>query len=195
MKREFLKGLGIEDSGIIDRILDENGADLSRERAKFGDYETIRKRAEDAEERLKAFEGVDVDAIIKERDNYKEQSEKVGQDKDAEIAALKLDYEISRALTAAGARNDKAVKALLDDAQIKLEDGKVIGLDEQLEKLRADNGYLFNDSGIKPQPKFAGKSSGAGGEFTKEAFDKMSYHDRIQLKHDNPEIYETLRKE
>ena len=30
MKRDFLKGLGIEDKEIIDKILDENSADIGR---------------------------------------------------------------------------------------------------------------------------------------------------------------------
>ena len=41
MKREFLKGLGLEDS-VIDKIMAENGADIEREKAnERSDYEKL----------------------------------------------------------------------------------------------------------------------------------------------------------
>jgi uncharacterized protein YnzC (UPF0291/DUF896 family) len=34
MKRDFLKGLGIEGKEVIDKIMDESGKDIEREKAK-----------------------------------------------------------------------------------------------------------------------------------------------------------------
>lgn len=62
----------------------------------------------------------------------------------AEMQQLKLDNAIDGALAAAGARNGKAVRALLDLSGVKLgEDGKLAGFDEQLAALRQSDGYLF----------------------------------------------------
>ena len=62
----------------------------------------------------------------------------------AEIAQLKLDSAIDAALTAAGAKNLKTVRALLDLKKVKQgEDGRLDGLEEQLEAVQRSDGYLF----------------------------------------------------
>ena len=40
MKREFLKNLGIEDSEIISKILDENSADIGKAKGELDTYKT-----------------------------------------------------------------------------------------------------------------------------------------------------------
>ena len=80
----------------------------------------------------------------------------------AEIAQLKLDNAVETALTAAGAKNSKTVKALLDLTKVKLdEDGKLNGFDEQLETVRKSDGYLFTE---KQQPSFKGFQPGASSD-------------------------------
>ena len=62
-----------------------------------------------------------------------------------EMAQLKLDNAVDTALTAAGAKNSKAVKALLDMSKVKLgEDGKLSGWDEQISAVQKSDSYLFN---------------------------------------------------
>src|SRR5699024_12596363 len=68
---------------------------------------------------------------------------------------LKKDYEIAAALSKAGAKNDKAVKALLDTEKVNFDDdGKLIGLSEQLEAVKKDNDFLFADANeSNPKPR------------------------------------------
>lgn len=81
---------------------------------------------------------------------------------EAEIAQLKLDNAVDAALAAAGAKNIKTVKALLDISKVKQgEDGSLNGLDEQLEAVRKSDGYLFAE---KQQPSFKGFQPGASGD-------------------------------
>ena len=40
MRREFLKNLGIEDKDLIDKILDENSADIGRAKGDLDNYKT-----------------------------------------------------------------------------------------------------------------------------------------------------------
>ena len=62
------------------------------------------------------------------------------------------------ALTAAGAKNIKTVKALLDLSRVNQgEDGRLCGLDEQLEAVRRSDGYLFAEK----QQSFKGFQPGA----------------------------------
>ena len=60
---------------------------------------------------------------------------------------LRLDNAIDNALSAAGAKNAKAVRALLNDKNISLgEDGKVAGLDDQIAALQKSDAYMFHDN-------------------------------------------------
>lgn len=63
-----------------------------------------------------------------------------------QVAALKLDYAVESALTAAGAKNNKAVRGLLNLEGVSLgEDGKAAGLAEQLAAIKSSDGYLFSE--------------------------------------------------
>lgn len=76
---------------------------------------------------------------------------------ESDLAAVKLDAALDAAITAAGGKNAKAVKALLNRDKLKLaEDGTVEGLD--LESVKASDGYLFTVTETKQQ----GDSSGGG---------------------------------
>lgn len=82
-----------------------------------------------------------------------------------EMTQLKIDAAVEKALTDGGAKNIKAVKALLDLADAKLsDDGTIKGLSEQIDKLKADEGskFLFNATESKVQQQtFTGFQPGA----------------------------------
>ncbi len=59
---------------------------------------------------------------------------------------MRLDNAVERALMAAKTKNPKLAKAALDMSLIKLDGDAILGLNEQLEKLKASDGYLFEDS-------------------------------------------------
>ena len=71
-----------------------------------------------------------------------------------------MDNAIDKALTSAHARNNKAVRALLDMDGVDLdEDGKLIGVAKQLKKLAEDEGtkFLFEaDDPTGGKPKISG---------------------------------------
>ena len=114
-------------------------------------------------------------------------AEKAAHDK--EIAQLKLDNAVETALTAAGVKNNKALRALLDAEKIKLdESGKLTGLSEQLEAVRKTDGYLFNEkNGTAPIMK--GFQPGASGDVKpdgKTDFSKMTYSEMTAYLAQNP---------
>lgn len=81
---------------------------------------------------------------------------------EAEINQMRLDNAIDTALTAAGAKNNKAVKSLLNMDKVKLgEDGKLSGLDDQLEALQKSDGYMFAEN---QPPTFRGFQPGASSD-------------------------------
>lgn len=91
----------------------------------------------------------------------------------AEMTQLRIDTAVEQALTAAGARNNTAVKALMTDflKGAKLgEDGTVAGLSDAVKKLSegSDTAFLFGSKQPdKPlpgaRPAFAGRGSDGSG--------------------------------
>lgn len=76
-------------------------------------------------------------------------NKKAAEEWQAKFAQMQLDFAIEKALTAANARNTKAVKALLDLEKVKLDGENLLGLDEQLKTLKKSDPYLFTDTKIK----------------------------------------------
>lgn len=91
---------------------------------------------------------------------------------DKQLKETKQGYALDSALTAAKAKNPKAVKALLDPSKLVYgDDGNITGLKEQLEALQKSDAYLFDsadNTDPAPNPIFpmfgnpSGKPAGNG---------------------------------
>lgn len=162
MTREFLKQLGIEDKAVVDKIMEENGKDINSEKAKFGDYETLKTQLSDANKKIEEFGKLDFEGLKAKADEYKTNFEKAQEESKKQLEALRYEHALEGALTSAKARNVKAVKALLEADKIKLnKDGSFSGLSEQLDALKKDNGYLFEEEKpTEPKPSFLGGTGG-----------------------------------
>lgn len=83
------------------------------------------------------FDGVDVDGLKKAAADWETKY-------NDGIAAAKLDNALTLALVDAKVKNPKLARAGLDMSLIKLDGDNIIGLSEQLDKLRETDGYLFD---------------------------------------------------
>lgn len=115
-------------------------------------------------------------------DDYKNQIDQLKasldqKDKDykAEIAGMRKTSAIEKALATAKAKESKAVMPYLDMAKILVsDDGSVTGLKEQLETVKKDHAFLFeeenpnpdNTHGGKPNPMWGGGSFEGGNNTT-----------------------------
>ena len=168
MKTEELKALGLSDEQIA-AVMKQNGLDVENAKAKYADYDDVKKQLGEAGKTIEELKGKagDAAAIQKAAEEWKSKAEKAEQDAKAKVDALRLDFALERELGKAGARSARAVRAFLDMGKLKLEDGgtngpdTIAGLKEQLEKVRGENGFLFEDGEEKPAPRF---STGAGGK-------------------------------
>ena len=138
-------------------------------------------------ETLKASAG-DNEELKKQIETMKQQNADQEKAHKAELAQLRLDNAIDAALTAAGAKNGKAVKALLDVSKVKLgEDGELTGWDDQLKAIQKSDAYLFN---TKQQNKFRGFQPGASGDNkpgTDVDMSKMTYEELVAYMENNPD--------
>lgn len=136
---------------------------------------------------LKKSSGNDAD-LKKQIEQLQKQNAEQKKTHDAELAQLKLDNAVEAALTAAGAKNSKTVKALLDMAEVAFdESGKLSGLDEQLKSIKETDGYLFSE---QTGQQFKGFQPGASGDTKpdiKVDFSKMTYSEMAAYLAANPE--------
>lgn len=121
--------------------------------------------------------------------SLQEQNEQTALDYKQQLQQKDFDFALTEALRDAKAKNPKAVKALLDSEAIKFEDGKLSGLSEQLDLLKASDDYLFVVEGLK------GNTPPQGGQppaITKEQFSSMSYTEKVELYNKDGELYKQL---
>ncbi|MED4399781.1 phage scaffolding protein [Metabacillus fastidiosus] len=156
MNREFLKGLGLEDEAI-DKIMAEHGKTVNstKEELKTAQAESISLK-EQLSERDKQLEGLtgqvgDNEALKQQLEALKEANKQKSDEYEAKLQRQSYDYALNHALLTAKARNPLAVKALLDQDLIKLDGEQLLGLSEQIDKLKETDAYLF-ESVEDPKP-------------------------------------------
>ena len=163
---EWLKA--ILGDGYTEEIDKKISAEIGKGFVSKTDFNTVNETKKTLESTLKERDGqleslktsagdnTELQNTIKELQKANSEQQKAHE---AEIAQLKLDNAVDAALAAAGAKNVKTVKALLDLAKIKQqEDGQLGGLEEQLTAVRKSDGYLFAE---KQQQSFKGFQPGA----------------------------------
>lgn len=155
MKREDLKALELSDEAI-DAIMKLHGKDVETHKTQLVEAEkqadNLQGQLNEANKAIEGFKGLDVDGIKAAADEWKTKAEQAKAESTEAIQKLKFDHALESALAQAKAKNPKAVKALLDPNGLKLNeaDGAVIGLAEQLEKIKTDNDYLFDSEKVVP---------------------------------------------
>lgn len=167
---------GYVEKSVHDEIMEEN--------------KTLKKSVHDRDKQLDELKGAagdnaDLKKQIEDLQKKNAEQEKAHR---AELAQLKLDSAIDAALTAAGAKNTKAVRALLDTTKVKMgEDGKLTGWDEQLAAVKKSDAYLFAE---KQKGTFKGFQPGASGDVkpgTKVDMSKMTYEELAAYIENNPD--------
>lgn len=129
-------------------------------KSRFDEVNEAKKKAEaNVKERDKQLEELkkssgDADALKAEIEKLQGENKAAAEKYAADMKALALNNAIEKALTAAGAKNLKAVKALLDVTNAEMDGETVKGLDAQIKALKDDAGssFLFGEA----QPGFIG---------------------------------------
>jgi len=122
-----------------------------------------------------------------------EAAEKAADAFEKAVGEVRLAAAVDSALARSGARNVRAVKALLDTGRISLTDsGEVTGLDEQLEVLKAapDSEFMFS-GGEKSPIKLTGAVTGEAGREAPDNrvdFSKLSYSELCAFMEKNPKV-------
>jgi len=159
MRKEDLIELGIEDEGVQAELFKLHGKTIESLKGEneelTGKVEDLTGKLENASQTIESFteQEKDLETIQQEAEEWKTKAEEAEELRQQEIQELKFSHAVDEQLKAAGARNLKAAKALLDMDSIEFdEEGEgLVGLGDQLEAITLENEFLF-DSG-EPEPK------------------------------------------
>lgn len=205
MTRKQLEDLGLTKEQA-DSVMKINGDDIENAKGTASteiknlqtEVEGLKTQVGDRDkqlETLKASAGDNAD-LKKKIEDLQTENATAKATHESELNQLKIDFAVEKALTGAKAKNIKAVKALLELGEAKLDkDGNVKGLGEQIEKLRSgdDTKFLFEaQKQQKQQQNFKGFQPGASGEKKPGEgetvdFSKMSYDELTAYMEANPD--------
>jgi calcineurin-like phosphoesterase family protein len=142
------------------------------------DLAAEKKRADDAVETLKGFDGKDFDAITRDRDEWKKKHDEAVADYKRQQEDREFASALENAISEAKGKNAKAIMALLDTEKLRGSRNLDKDIKTALDALRTDSGYLFEDNGGKPQFSTNKSAPGNPGSLTRE--DIMKIPDRAE---------------
>lgn len=168
MTREFLEGLGLEDSAI-DSIMAENEQDVNKEK-----QETVKAKTDLTEAQTKlATAQSDLEALRKSSgDGDAETIRQQLETSQAEAATLReqlADRDYTDGMRAAVAGKglkfssksaERDFMAQLKEKRLELKDGELVGLDDFITARKEEDPYAFASD--NPMPRFMGPT-GTGG--------------------------------
>lgn len=177
MKLEELTKLGVTEEQAKE-ILKINEKEVSDEKVKTTDAESKLTAANTAikemSEKAKAFDGVDVKKL---QEDFKTLQSKY----DTDLSAVKTSSAIELELAKSKAKDNRLIMPLLDKELIKLDkDGNLVGLKEQLDKVKTDYSYLFEVES-KPDENDTGMTGDSGMDHTDGGLDNMDMFSKAAM--------------
>lgn len=130
----------------------ENYKTIAEHDKKIGKLEAERdafkERAETAEETLKGFDGVDLQTIQNELANYKKRAEDAEKEYESKLYARDFEDALKAELEAYSFTSEAAKKSVVTDikaADLKLKNGKILGLNDLIEQIKSTDASAFVD--------------------------------------------------
>ena len=204
--REILKNNGLDDSKIeaILNAMKEAKIYTSKNENIDERYSKLKAQKTDLEAQLKdrdnqlkdlSKNNKDNEELLKQIEQLQLSNKQTQSDYESKISKMEFDFALDKSLSSVKAKDNKLLRALLDMDNIKYQEGKLEGLEKQIEAIKSTHGYLFEEEKITSTGSVGnfGRSAGKVG-ITKEQFDKMSYQERNNLYKENKDLYLELSK-
>lgn len=176
-------------------LADGKYVDKEKLETKIEEIKGLKEQLTEANTAIEGFKNLDVDGIKKQADEWKEKYESAQKDAqrvayEAQVKAI-VEKETFTSISA-----KKAFLADLLGKNFQLEGENLLGYaDFKKAYAEADPTAFDTEDPTKPRPKGAPPlGKGEPVKMTKEDFRKLNYTEKLKLKEDHPELYETLRK-
>lgn len=158
MKKEDLTALGLTEEQIAE-IQKLNGKDIAAEQKKTAaaelDRDNYKGQLTTAQDALKKFDGVDVEKLKGEITTLQNDLQTKETEYQSKLADRDFNDLLDGQISSLGAKNSKAVKALLDVEALKGSKNQTEDIKKALETVKTENDYLFGSGepigrGVKP---------------------------------------------
>lgn len=178
----------------------KNAAEVSKTVAKLElERDGYKEQAENSAKTLKSFEGVDLEKIREELNDWKTKAAEARKEMEKQLYdrdfadALKTEMAGYK-FTSEAAKRDVMSQIMAEG--LKLSDGKIIGLGDVVGKIKTKDATAFVDEKQKEledkKARFASGHENKGGSSLK--WSDLSLDERIKLKNSDPELYAALKK-
>lgn len=164
MKREFLKGLGLEDT-LIDQIMDENGKDINKANEKVKNLEAevtnTKELLTNANKEIDSYKSMDIEAIKKSAEDYKTKFETAEKEHQAKLSQIEYDNKLDKYVGTLNLKNDiykNAVISKIKEKELKFDGDTLLGAEELVKGFKEQYADAFADT--KPKPNFADTTPG-----------------------------------
>ena len=177
--REYLKELDL-DTDTIDIIMSQYGKAIARDKEEIQMLKEkirgLRDTSKGNEELQKKY-----DELLKEKEEAENQKKE-----------QKLDEEITSALGKKKFVNDYTKNSIISEVKTAMSDEKNAdkSIQDLVKEITKDKEGIF----ANPNKPFdmAGVSENVFGDVSKDSFEKMGYKERVELKAENPELFDKL---
>ena len=202
MTRKQLEEMGLSKEQV-DSIIKINGDDIENAKAASAteisnlktEVASLNTQVADRDKQLETLKSAagDNDALKQQIADLQAENTKAKETHESEMNQLKVDFAVEKALTGAKAKNIKAVKALLDLTDAKLDkEGNVKGLSEQIENLVKgdDTKFLFEEAKRQTTQQFKGFQPGSSTQQkpgSEVDTSKMTYDELCAYLAENPD--------
>lgn len=162
------------------------------------DRDKWKAQAEEATKTLKTFEGIDPTEIKGELEEWKKKAAEAETNAQKQIYerdfadALKTEMEAYK-FTSEAAKRD--IMGQIKAAELKLKDGKILGLSDLVNQIKESDASAFVDEGQQKlengKARFTTQHKTCNG--TGKKLTEMTLDERMKLKAESPDLYEALR--
>ncbi|EJQ77745.1 phage scaffolding protein [Bacillus toyonensis] len=149
MKLEQLLELGLTED-LAEKVLEAHKESTKEliPRTRFNEVNEAKKQLEtDLKERdsqLESLKGINAEDLQAEVTRLQGENEQAKTEYEQKLHEQAYGFALKEELSGAKVRNHKALEALLNKEDIKLEEGKLVGLEDQLKALQESDSYLFD---------------------------------------------------
>ena len=199
MKTEDLQALGLNEDQIK-KVFELSGKDVNAEKKKTqaaeADRDQWKTRAETAEDTLKGFDGVDVDGLNKQIEDWKNKAAEAQKDFQRQIEERDFNDALKEEMDAFKFTSEAAKKAIMaevKEAGLKLKDGKILGLSDLIGQIKEKDASAFAPD--KDPAKFTDPPKDPQGNQT--GFSKLSLAEKMKYANEHPtsaDVIEWLKK-
>ena len=184
--REFLKGLDL-DSELIDTIMAEHGKLVTKDKEEL---QTLKSQMKELKENSKNAEELQIkyDELVKA--NEEREAEKKAKEEDDNLT-----NNINQVIADKKFVNDFTKNAIINEIKTALKDSANVGKSAKdlFDEITKDKSDIFtNPNQVVDMPDI---DETVENTVSKDAFNKMSYKERVEFKESNPELFNKYNNE